>query len=121
MFIWKHQKLKNIMKGITISKWTSFHSLGLSEFERHDGLDETNVTRNGASGRVYKAFRCLVPLAQSLTWSVGVFSSKGVLLDLFDAWKKMKNIRLYVRMFVLVDSYEELSSQRTQVCKNLAS
>ncbi|OIT07216.1 insulin-degrading enzyme-like 1, peroxisomal [Nicotiana attenuata] len=115
----EHQKLKNIMKGITISKWTSFHSIGLSEFERHDGLDETNVTRNGASGRVYKAFSCLVPLAQSLTWSVGVFSSKGVLLDLFDTWKKMKNIRLYVRMFVPVDSYEELSSQRTQVCKIL--
>ncbi|XP_009593555.1 receptor-like protein kinase HSL1 isoform X1 [Nicotiana tomentosiformis] len=55
MFIWRYQKFKKIKKGITISKWTSFHKLGFSELEIPDGLDEANVIGNGASGRVYKA------------------------------------------------------------------
>ncbi|KAM3301881.1 receptor-like protein kinase HSL1 [Capsicum chacoense] len=55
MFIWKYQKFKKIKKGITMTKWTSFHKLGFSEFEIPDGLDEANVIGNGASGRVYKA------------------------------------------------------------------
>ncbi|XP_059281964.1 receptor-like protein kinase HSL1 [Lycium ferocissimum] len=55
LFIWKYQKFKKIKKGITMTKWTSFHKLGFSEFEIPDGLDEANVIGNGASGRVYKA------------------------------------------------------------------
>ncbi|KAJ8568028.1 hypothetical protein K7X08_020750 [Anisodus acutangulus] len=55
MFIWKYQKFQKIKKGITMTKWTSFHKLGFSEFEIPDGLDEANVIGNGASGRVYKA------------------------------------------------------------------
>lgn len=54
-FIWKYQKFKKIKKGNTMTKWTSFHKLGFSEFEIPDGLDEANVIGNGASGRVYKA------------------------------------------------------------------
>ncbi|KAH0651148.1 hypothetical protein KY285_032238 [Solanum tuberosum] len=55
MFIWKYQKFKKIKKGNTMTKWTSFHKLGFSEFEIPVGLDEANVIGNGASGRVYKA------------------------------------------------------------------
>ncbi|CAN4105013.1 unnamed protein product [Withania somnifera] len=56
VFIWKYHKFKKIKEGITMTKWTSFHKLGFSEFEIPDGLDEANVIGNGASGRVYKAF-----------------------------------------------------------------
>ncbi|XP_060188063.1 receptor-like protein kinase HSL1 [Lycium barbarum] len=55
LFIWKYQKFRKIKKGITMTKWTSFHKLGFSEFEIPDGLDEAHVIGNGASGRVYKA------------------------------------------------------------------
>ncbi|OIT32735.1 rop guanine nucleotide exchange factor 1 [Nicotiana attenuata] len=51
MFTWKHQKCKNIRRGIIISNWISFHNFGLCEYEILDGLDETNVIGNGAPGK----------------------------------------------------------------------
>ncbi|KAA8526338.1 hypothetical protein F0562_008459 [Nyssa sinensis] len=53
-FMWKYQHFKKTKKGITISKWRSFHKLGFSEFEILDCLNEDNVIGSGASGKVYK-------------------------------------------------------------------
>lgn len=54
-FMWKYKKLKKMKKGVTMSKWTSFHKLGFSESEVIHCLDEDNVIGTGASGKVYKA------------------------------------------------------------------
>ncbi|XP_019159489.1 PREDICTED: receptor-like protein kinase HSL1 isoform X2 [Ipomoea nil] len=54
-FIWKYKKFKKMKQGVALSKWTSFHKFGFSEFEILDCLDEANVIGNGASGKVYKA------------------------------------------------------------------
>ncbi|KAL3647129.1 Serine/threonine-protein kinase hsl1 [Castilleja foliolosa] len=54
-FLMKYEKLINKTEnGVTISKWTSFHKIGFSEYEITGGLKETNVIGQGSSGRVYK-------------------------------------------------------------------
>ncbi|KAI3457188.1 hypothetical protein Pfo_013851 [Paulownia fortunei] len=53
-FLLKYKKLEKMKKGVTITKWTSFHKLGFSEFEISDCLKEANVIGRGASGKVYK-------------------------------------------------------------------
>ncbi|KAG8386844.1 hypothetical protein BUALT_Bualt03G0191300 [Buddleja alternifolia] len=53
-FLFKYKKLKKLNKNTTITKWTSFHKLGFSEFEITDSLKEANVIGRGASGKVYK-------------------------------------------------------------------
>ncbi|KAA8524320.1 hypothetical protein F0562_010743 [Nyssa sinensis] len=54
-FLLKYRHFKKTKKGITISKWRSFHKLGFSEFEIADCLNEDSVIGSGASGKVYKA------------------------------------------------------------------
>ncbi|KAH6780632.1 HAESA-like 1 [Perilla frutescens var. hirtella] len=53
-FVLKYRSLKKMKNGVTITKWTSFHKLGFSEFEISDCLKEGNVIGSGASGKVYK-------------------------------------------------------------------
>ncbi|KAL0399804.1 UNVERIFIED_CONTAM: Receptor-like protein kinase HSL1 [Sesamum radiatum] len=53
-FLLKYKRLKKMKKGVAITKWTSFHKLGFSEFEISDCLKEANVIGKGASGKVYK-------------------------------------------------------------------
>ncbi|KAL2496839.1 Receptor-like protein kinase HSL1 [Forsythia ovata] len=53
-FVWKYKNVKKMNKGVTMTKWTSFHKLGFSEFEISDCLKEANVIGRGASGKVYK-------------------------------------------------------------------
>ncbi|KAJ9170903.1 hypothetical protein P3X46_018966 [Hevea brasiliensis] len=53
-FYFKYRNFNKGKKGITISKWRSFHKLGFSEFEITDCLKEDNVIGTGASGKVYK-------------------------------------------------------------------
>ncbi|KAL5571092.1 hypothetical protein UlMin_020689 [Ulmus minor] len=53
-FYWKFRTFKKNKKGITISKWRSFHKLGFSELEIVECLNEDNVIGSGASGKVYK-------------------------------------------------------------------
>ncbi|CAI9784403.1 unnamed protein product [Fraxinus pennsylvanica] len=53
-FVWKYKKVKKTNKSVTMTKWTSFHKLGFSEFEISDCLKEANVIGRGASGKVYK-------------------------------------------------------------------
>lgn len=53
-FSLKYRSLKKMKNGVTITKWTSFHKLGFSEFEISDCLKEGNVIGIGASGKVYK-------------------------------------------------------------------
>ncbi|PIN03790.1 Serine/threonine protein kinase [Handroanthus impetiginosus] len=53
-FLLKYKKLEKIKNGSTITKWTSFHKLGFSEFEISYCLKEANVIGRGASGKVYK-------------------------------------------------------------------
>ncbi|WCJ30912.1 Leucine-rich receptor-like protein kinase family protein [Euphorbia peplus] len=56
-FIWfyfKYRSFKNSNKGITITKWRSFHKLGFDELEIADCLKDENVIGSGGSGKVYK-------------------------------------------------------------------
>ncbi|XP_073120173.1 uncharacterized protein [Henckelia pumila] len=50
----KYKSIKEMQRGATITKWTSFHKLCFSEFEINDCLKEDNVIGLGASGKVYK-------------------------------------------------------------------
>ncbi|XP_059659801.1 receptor-like protein kinase HSL1 [Cornus florida] len=54
-FVWKYRHIKKMKKGVTLSKWRSFHKFGFSELEILNCLDEDNVIGSGASGKVYKA------------------------------------------------------------------
>lgn len=53
-FVLKFKTIEEMKSGATITKWTSFHKLGFSEFEISDSLKEANVIGSGASGKVYK-------------------------------------------------------------------
>ncbi|KAK4438741.1 Receptor-like protein kinase HSL1 [Sesamum alatum] len=53
-FLLKYKRLKKMKKAVAITKWTSFHKLGFSEFEISHCLKEANVIGKGASGKVYK-------------------------------------------------------------------
>ncbi|XP_022877222.1 receptor-like protein kinase HSL1 [Olea europaea var. sylvestris] len=53
-FVWKYKNAKKMNKGVIMTKWTSFHKLGFSEFEISECLKEANVIGRGASGKVYK-------------------------------------------------------------------
>ncbi|XP_057792429.1 receptor-like protein kinase HSL1 [Salvia miltiorrhiza] len=53
-FVFKYRRLERMRNGADLTKWTSFHKLGFSEFEITDCLKEANVIGRGASGKVYK-------------------------------------------------------------------
>ncbi|KAG5149901.1 hypothetical protein JHK82_016782 [Glycine max] len=88
-FYFRYRKAKKLKKGLSVSRWKSFHKLGFSEFEVAKLLSEDNVIGSGASGKVYKVVlsngEVVVAVKKLCGAPMNVDGNVGARKDEFDA------------------------------------